>query len=97
MSTDEQTIVDVDLTLPVDSDLRFLRFLRVIDLELVESSLSTLKSVGPNVAAKAQIKRLTDPSRSRAARQEELSGVLDLPAVGIKPKWKLYTTSIEVD
>ncbi|GAA5845386.1 hypothetical protein JCM5353_004816 [Sporobolomyces roseus] len=88
---DEHSIVDVDLTLPLDSDLRFLRFVRTFSLEVVDATELTLRPTGPRTLARARIKMPPDPTEEGLPKG--WSTISDKVTDQIKPRWKLYTTS----
>lgn len=88
----QHTIATVDLSLPPDSDLRFLRFIQTFQLQVVDSAWITHSSIGPRTAAKARIDSLKAPEADQILG---LEGVKNWEAVEVAPKWQLYTTSIQ--
>ncbi|GAA5959374.1 hypothetical protein JCM3765_006583 [Sporobolomyces pararoseus] len=79
---DEQTMVDVSFDLPLDADLRFLRFVRTFNLKVVEVSNGTLKCLPPNPEAKPLLQ-----SKLAGIEKGGVKIVKD-----IKPTWKLYSS-----
>jgi hypothetical protein len=86
----QHTIVDVSLELPPNPDSRFIRFIRLFNLEVVSSSISTLS---PSFRAG------TDKKEKNLLQEKEeiapLKGLMGLNKTivqEIKPGWKLYTS-----
>ncbi|GAA5914565.1 uncharacterized protein JCM6883_004419 [Sporobolomyces salmoneus] len=79
---DEHTLVNVSLDLPRNANLRFLRFVRTFNLQVVEVSQSTLHCVAPSLEPK------NDSRKGLAGiEQEEVKNVKE-----VKPRWILYTS-----
>lgn len=88
---DEHTLVDVNLNLPPDADLRFIRFVQLFSLPVVESSISTLEPADPHEVAKARL-RSNQTRKSRENLLDDVVGVRNERTKEIVPRWKLYTT-----
>ncbi|GAA5914626.1 uncharacterized protein JCM6883_004442, partial [Sporobolomyces salmoneus] len=54
---DEHTLVNVSLDLPSGANLRFIRFIRTFDLQVVEVSKSTLRCVAPDSETKSNSRK----------------------------------------
>ncbi|GAA5948408.1 hypothetical protein JCM3765_001409 [Sporobolomyces pararoseus] len=88
---DQHTLVDVNLNLPPDADLRFIRLVQLFSLPVVESSISTLEPADPHEISKARL-RSNQTKKSREDLLDDVVGVRNERTNEIKPRWKLYTT-----
>lgn len=85
---DEHSIIDVDLSLPPNADLRFVRFIRLFDLTIVNSSASVLRPTDIDRRGKQK----SEPQRDIDRRMRGFVGIKNGVTNEIKPKWKLYTS-----
>ncbi|GAA5914618.1 uncharacterized protein JCM6883_004440 [Sporobolomyces salmoneus] len=86
---DEHTIVDVSFqNLPSDIDQRFERFIKLFDLQVVESSVNKL-------SPKSSKSRNKEEEENKATTEAKpKNGVRDEVSKKIKPVWKLYSTCV---
>ncbi|GAA5915282.1 uncharacterized protein JCM6883_002385 [Sporobolomyces salmoneus] len=86
---DEHTIVDVSFqNLPSDIDQRFERFLKLFNLEVVESSVNKL-------SPKSSKRRNEEEEENRESTEaKRRNGVRDEVGSKIQPTWKLYSTCV---
>ena len=91
MGPDQHTLVDVDLSLPPNANSRFIRFIRLFNLAVVQASHSTLRITKPNWKVRKGRKRgvheRVDRVGERGLQREKIKVVNK-----IQPGWKLYTS-----
>jgi len=88
---DQHTIVDVSLNIPPDADIRFVRFIRQFDLEVVQVSQATMEITKPQWKKTESV----NPDPDRLISRQGVAGIeADKVRVtkDIKPGWKLYTS-----
>ncbi|GAA5846473.1 hypothetical protein JCM5353_004524 [Sporobolomyces roseus] len=89
---DEHSIIDVDLSLPPNADLRFIRFIRLFNLTIVNSSASVLRPTDIDRRGKQK----SEPQRDIDRRMRGFVGIKNEVTKEIKPKWKLYTSCFSI-
>ncbi|GAA5845387.1 hypothetical protein JCM5353_004817 [Sporobolomyces roseus] len=93
---DEQTVIDVSFALPRNIDQRFIRFIRLFKLEVVESSVNKLSS--NLVFIEGEEEEEEGKGKGSAKKEEKepgkVSGVQDKVVKTIKPRWRLWMTCI---
>ena len=98
-------MIDVSFKLPLDADARFVRFIKLFNLQVVSTSISTLR-----ITSEPSINNEPDGQEEEVGREKRqqssklrnkiapLVGLKGLNngeeerSVEIKPGWKLYTT-----
>ncbi|GAA5878001.1 hypothetical protein JCM16303_002812 [Sporobolomyces ruberrimus] len=90
---DEHTIVDLSFKLPSEIDRRFNRFIRLFDLEVVESSINKISSCP---SEKVSVKGAEGTKEEREEKKNEVSsettnGVKDEVTKVVKPRWIVWT------
>ncbi|GAA5959393.1 hypothetical protein JCM3765_006590 [Sporobolomyces pararoseus] len=100
---DQHTMVDVSLKLPLDADSRFVRFVRLFNLQVVSTSISTLRITNQVVLKdqEQEAEAKDDDSEKHGQKKKlrnkiaPLAGLIGLKneekLKEIKPEWKLYT------
>ena len=89
----KHAIVEVDLSLPSDSDLRFIRFVRTFSLEIVNVKQITQAPLGPRAAAAIGRGEAKDElPRALIAEQSEIGAEVTRE---IKPIWRLYSVVLD--
>jgi len=85
---DQHTIVDVSLNVPPDADARFVRFIHLFDLEVVQVTHSVIEVTRPQWKKRESVTRGSDQWRGVAGIESDKVKVTK----EIKPGWKLYTS-----
>lgn len=85
-------VVEVNLSLPPDSNLRFTRFIRTFNLKVFETTQISQSSIGPRTAAALGRGRPKDEMPLVRAYDTELETKVTREIV---PRWRLYTMVVE--
>ncbi|GAA5994093.1 hypothetical protein JCM5350_006414 [Sporobolomyces pararoseus] len=91
----EHTLVDVSLKLPLDADSRFVRFIKLFNLQVVSTSISTLRvTTQPPTDESLGHEEEEEEESSESSEQKKIAGLKgpkDEHSEDIKPGWRLYT------
>ncbi|GAA5903021.1 uncharacterized protein JCM6883_002667 [Sporobolomyces salmoneus] len=80
---DEHTLVNVSLDLPLDANLRFIRFIRTFKLRVLEVTDTTLRCVAPSPEAKYDSRKGLIGVKKDQVKTDVRQ---------IKPRWMLFTS-----
>lgn len=86
-------VVEVDLSLPSDPDLRFIRFIRTFNLKVFDTTQITQAVTTPQVAAAAG-KGTPKDWMMRVLMADEIEIGIKVARM-IKPQWKLYNVVLD--
>ncbi|GAA5993637.1 hypothetical protein JCM5350_003039 [Sporobolomyces pararoseus] len=107
----EHSMIDVSLKLPLDADARFVRFIKLFNLQVVSTSISTLRITtqpsidepydGQEEDVGREKRQQTSKLRNKIAPLVGLKGLKneneEKESKEIKPGWILYTTACDAE